>query len=69
MSAFYKYVVFKQNDYFTEMQKTQAVLQMRKIANEKFNDANSEKGLILSKLEIRKPIVVKFMNKTACNLV
>eukprot|EP00347_Sterkiella_histriomuscorum_P011126 403373661 len=69
MSAFYKYVVFKQNEYVVEMQKTQAVLQMRKIANEKYDSLNREKGLILAKIDLKKPMTIKFINKAACSLI
>ncbi|CDW74974.1 pas pac sensor signal transduction histidine kinase [Stylonychia lemnae] len=69
MSAFYKYVVFKNNEYIQEMQKSQQVVQMRKIANEKFDIAGREKGLILSKIDLKKPMEIKFINKTGCSLI
>lgn len=69
MSAFYKYVVFKNSEYYVEIQKSHAVMQMQKIANEKFDNSSREKGLILSKIDLKKPMEIKFINKTACSLI
>ena len=39
---------------------------MRKIANEKSDSTLREKALILSKLDLKKPMEIKFINKTGC---
>ena len=69
MAAFYRYVVFKTQDYFTEMQKSQQIYQMRKISNEKFDRDASEKGLILVNIDLKKPMEIQFINKQACNII
>ena len=48
MAAFYKYVMFKDNEYYAQIQKSRQVLMVRKIANEKNEDFSNEKGLILA---------------------
>ena len=42
---------------------------MRKIANEKSEDHNREKALIIAKLDLKKPMEIKFINKTGCSLI
>ena len=69
MAAFYRYAVFKSQDYLTEMQKSQNIFQMRKISNEKFEREVSEKGLILVNIDLKKPMEIQFINKQACNIV
>ena len=48
MAGFYKYVMFKDNEYYAQIQKSRQVFMIRKIANEKNEDFSNEKGLILA---------------------
>lgn len=51
MAAFYKYVIFKQNEYESELQKSKNAMQVNKmIKKETEKDLTNEKGLIITKM-------------------
>jgi hypothetical protein len=69
MAAFYKYVLFKRQEFYEYTMKSKQAIIARKIAHNDGEDAGAEKGLILASIKIRKPISIKFINKYACKLV
>jgi hypothetical protein len=64
MAKLYKFVLFKESEYYKEIMKCKNVLSIRKIVNEhSASEYITEKGLILAKLNFNKPMIVSFANK------
>ena len=66
MAAFNKSVVFKESEFIKESIKSKHAFQMRKLnySNKEIETA-SDKGLIMVKLNLKKPMPITFANKTA----
>ena len=69
MSGFYKYVIFKTNEYLQELNKSRLIFQTLKIDQiNKGRGINDDKGLILARLSLRKHMEIEFINKTCCKM-
>eukprot|EP00347_Sterkiella_histriomuscorum_P020578 403337267 len=70
MGAFYKLVVFKNEEHILEMQKSRHAHQTRKLARDyKERDFTGEKGLIIANLNLKKPMEITFANKPICKML
>ena len=70
MSGFFKYVVFKPQEYLAEIQKSKQIYQTKKIGNlGSFSDLNNERCLIIANLSFKKPMGVDFINKACSKLL
>ena len=70
MASFYSSVVFKSNEYFLMLEKARQASVMRRLAVEnREKEFNQEKGLLMAGINLKKPMQINFINKTACRLL
>lgn len=68
MALFYKFVVFKENEFIREMLKSKHAFQMKKVVT--YNqEMNSDKGLIMVRTDLKNPMTINFINKTGVNMI
>jgi hypothetical protein len=69
MASFYKLVLFKSNECFDEIQKCKSALNSKSIQRQSGEmDSASEKGIILGKLDLYKPMEISYINKVGTKL-
>lgn len=69
MAVFNKAVLFKESEYLREMMKSKAAIKMKKMINlTEDKEILTQKGLLLAKLHLTKPMTVQFINQTASDI-
>ena len=71
MSSFFKYVLFKQDEYTMEQNKYKQAIQTRKLANvhKEKSIASKQKGMLIADLDLKKPMEISFINKTLTKMI
>lgn len=70
MAAFNKSVLFKESEFFREMVKAKAAIRTKNmmLLNQDKEKSN-EKGLLMAKLHLTKPMTVHFVNQAASDII
>ena len=70
MASFYENVVFKSSECFLMIEKARQASQMRKLAIEnREKESHQEKCLLMVAINLKKPMRITFINKTAIKLL
>lgn len=64
MALFYKYVICKNDEYNQEIMKLKQAQQIRRVVTKHFErEGESERGIIITQLDINNPMKISFANK------